>query len=171
MRSNWEIHGRVPCRAWQAAGIGMGEGRERHCWAGCKGTAQAAQEQPCSFCTAPHLTCPWQTLYTTARVGVQEEHTPDQPWAFLCWGSSKVASPPPAPSLNWAPHHSGGGEKNSFIGYLCPSGCAFWTNSSALQCPTKPQLCCWVWEIVPQLELKRKKGNLKVFCYKHRCRW
>lgn len=32
MRSNWEIHGGVPCRAWQAAGIGMGEGRERHCW-------------------------------------------------------------------------------------------------------------------------------------------
>lgn len=81
------------------------------------------------------------------------------------------ASPPPAPSLTWPQHHPEEGETIPFIGVSCPSGRAFWTNSLAVQCPAKPCLCCWVWEFALQFELKRKEGNLRVFCYKHRCRW
>lgn len=90
MRSNWEIHGRVPCRAWQAAGIGMGEGRERHCWAGCKGTAQAAQEQPCSL----HRNSPAPSALLLTSPAPGRPFTPLPVW--VCRRNTPQTSPEPS---------------------------------------------------------------------------
>lgn len=119
MRSNWEIHGGVPCRAWQAAGIGMGEGRERH---------SLHRHSPaaccCITCTSGRVPCPWQTIPSLAMCVCRWE--PTHPV------SDPVSNPYPEPSSagaaqswlhplqpkgrTWAPHHSGEGETISFIG-------------------------------------------------------
>lgn len=173
MRSNWEIHGGVPCRAWQAAGIGMGEGRERH---------SLHRHSPaaccCITCTSGRVTCPWQTIPSLAMCVCRWEptHPVSDPVSNPCpeplLGQLKAGFTPSSPKGEPGHHITlGKGKQFHLLAYLCPSGHAFWTNSWALECPTKPWPCCWVWKFVLQFESKRKEGNLKVFCYKHRCRW
>lgn len=131
MRSNWEIHGGVPCRAWQAAGIGMGEGRERHAMELHR--LHRNSTAACSCSSAPHLhpdraTCPYRPFPSLAmwvcRWGpthpclTQESHArsetcpePSSAGAAQCW-----LHPLQPKRWTWAPHHPGEGETISFIG-------------------------------------------------------
>lgn len=135
MRSNWEIHGGVPCRAWQAAGIGMGEGRGRHSMEqhSLHGNT-ALQPAPSSgllSCTCNGVSCPLETCITDHRAGQLGTHTPcvwprralpgarralSLPLLRQLKADFTSSSPKGEPSLTWAPRHPGEEETISFIG-------------------------------------------------------
>lgn len=127
MRSNWEIHCRVPCRAWQHLGWGWaraGKGSTVRLRSGnstaCPG--HSLQPAPRSAASAGQGSLPlWDLPALTWGCAAGNSHPVSDPavlWAFLCWASSELASPLPAQKASL---HSPGtspweGESVSLIG-------------------------------------------------------